>query len=169
MTEALPAYAIAPERELIFHGGRTDRYPFRVMDHGLFSLRFGVLVCYCCFASRFGADQWAGLGIGFTSKEVLMRMRIANVDDVMRFVLPDKLKWLAAARNKMGLVRALLNEMIKLRTERHRFDVALVYRPRAWSDCFEDKSFNLHHFIEAYCAPTDAHDVEDRLPCQGHV
>ena len=69
--------------------------------------------------------------------EALMRTPIADVDDAMRFALPDELNRLAAARDKMGLARALLNEVIKLRAERHRFDVALVYLPRAWSDCFE--------------------------------
>lgn len=35
MTDALPAYSIAPEPELIFHGGRTDRHPLRgLIDHG---------------------------------------------------------------------------------------------------------------------------------------
>lgn len=72
----------------------------------------------------------------------------------MLFALPDELNRLAAARDKQGLARALLNEVNKLRAQRHLFDVALVYLPRAWSDCFEGESFNLHHFIKAFCAPT---------------
>lgn len=173
MTDALPAYSIAPEPELIFHGGRTDRHPLRgLINHGPFSLRFGApsVVRFAVVAPQADLARIDGLvrelGSPVKPKEApayypeypgfeeLMRTPIADVDDAMRFALPDELDRLAAARDKMGLARALLNEVIKLRAERQRFDVALVYLPRAWSDCFEGESFNLHHFIKAYCAPT---------------
>lgn len=173
MTDALPAYSIAPEPELVFHGGSTDRHPLRgLTNHGPFSLRFGApsVVRFAVVAPQADLARIDGLvrELGSPAKpkeapayypeypgfETLMRTPIADVDDAMRFALPDELNRLAAAHDKMGLARALLNEVIKLRAERHRFDVALVYLPRAWSDCFEGESFNLHHFIKAYCAPT---------------
>ena len=173
MTDALPAYAIAPEPELVFHGGRRDRHPLRgLINHGPFSLRFGApsVVRFAVVAPQADSARIDGLvrELGSPAKpkeapayypeypgfEALMRTPIADVDEAMHFALPDDLNRLAAARDKMGLARALLIEVIKLRKERQRFDVAQVYLPHAWSDCFEGESFNLHHFIKAYCAPT---------------
>ena len=173
MTDAFPAYTVAPEPELIFHGGRTDRHPLRgLINHGPFSLKFGapsvvrfaVVALHADMARIDGLVRELGSSVmpkeapayypAYPGFEALMRTPIADVEDAMRFVLPDELNRLAAVQDKMGLARALLNEVIKLRAERYRFDVALVYLPRAWSDCFEGESFNLHHFIKAYCAPT---------------
>lgn len=172
MTDALPAYAVTPEPELIFHGGKKDRHPLRgLIEHGPFSLRFGApsVVRFAVVAPQAEMTRVDGLIRELSSSaipkeaptyypeypgfEALMRTPIAKIEDSMRFALPDELNRLAAARNKRGLAQALLNEVSKLRTQRHRFDVALVYLPFAWSHCFEGESFNLHHFIKAYCAP----------------
>ena len=173
MTEALPAYTVASEPELVFHGGKTDRHPLRgLINHGPFSLRFGApsVVRFAVVALRNDMaridDLVRELDTSVMPEEApayypeypgfkaLMRTPIAGVEEDMRFALPDELNRLAASRNKVALARALLNEIIKLRSERHRFDVALVYLPRHWSNCFDGENFNLHHFIKAYCAPT---------------
>lgn len=169
MTDALPAYAVTPEPELVFHGGKKDRHPLRgLIEHGPFSLRFGApsVVRFAVVAPQPDMARVDGLIRELRSSampkeapayypeypgfEALMRTPIADIDDTMRFALPDELNRMAAARNKLGLAQALLNEVSKLRIERHNFDVALVYLPLAWSDCFEGESFNLHHFIKAY-------------------
>lgn len=173
MTEALPAYTVASEPELVFHSGKTDRHPLRgLINYGPFSLRFGApsVVRFAVVALEADMARIDGLvreldtsvmpkeALAYYPRypgfEALMRTPIARVEEDMRFALPDELNRLAASRNKLGLAQTLLNEVIKLRSERHRFDVALLYLPRDWSDCFEDENFNLHHFIKAYCAPT---------------
>lgn len=172
MTDALPAYAVTPEPELLFHGGNKDRHPLRgLIDHGPFSLRFGApsVVRFAVVAPQAEMARVDGLIRELRSSampkeapayypeypgfEALMRTPIADTDDTMRFALPDEMNRLAASLNKQGLAHALLNEVNKLRTERRHFDVALLYLPYAWNHCFEGESFNLHHFIKAYCAP----------------
>jgi hypothetical protein len=173
MIDPLPSYAVAPEPELVFNAGKTDRHPLRgLVEHGPFSLRFGApsRVRFAAIAPLADMTRVDGLvrelnGTAtpkeapayypeYPGFEALMRTPIAPIEEAMRFALPDELNRLAAGRDKVGLARALLNEVNKLRAQRHRFDVALVYLPRAWSDCFEGESFNLHHFIKAFCAPT---------------
>lgn len=178
MTTPLPAYATVPEPELVFHNDRMDRHPLRgLINHGPFSLRFGApsVVRFAIVAPQSDMaridELVRELKTAATPKEAptyypeypgfeaLLRTPIADVEADMRFGLPDELNRLAGLRDKIGLAQALLNEVIKLRSQRQRFDVALVYLPRDWSDCFEGENFNLHHFIKAYCAPT-------RIPIQ---
>lgn len=173
MTTPLPAYATVPEPELVFHNGMTDRHPLRgLINHGPYSFRFGApsVVRFAVVAPLSEMARIDGLidelKATATPKEAttyypeypgfeaLLRTPIANVESDMRFALPDELNRLASSRNKVGLAQALLNEVMKLRSQKQRFDVALVYLPRDWSDCFEGENFNLHHFIKAYCAPT---------------
>ena len=173
MTDAFPAYSVAPEPELVFHRNRTDLHPLRgLIKYGPYSLRFGApsVVRFAVVALQSDMARIDGLvrelNSSATPKEAtnyypeypgfkaVMRTPIADIEDAMRFVLPDELNRLAAAQDRNGLARALLNEVIKLRAVRHNMDVALVYLPRAWRACFEGENFNLHHFIKAYCAPT---------------
>ncbi|PHR54820.1 MAG: nuclease PIN [Robiginitomaculum sp.] len=173
MTMPLPAYSTVPEPKLLFHNGNTDTHPLRgLIDHGPFSLRFGApsTVRFAMVAPTSDMARLDGLvnelGRSATPKEArvyypvypgfeaLMRTSIAPVDDDLRFAFPEALNELAKAGNKKGLAQAILNEIIKMRSQKHRFDVALVYLPKIWSACFEGESFNLHHFIKAYCAPT---------------
>jgi len=173
MTIPLSAYATVPEPDLVFHNSKLDRHPLRgLINHGPFSLRFGAPSCVRFAAVAPLADMARvdslirELDASATPKEAptyypeypgfqtLLRTPIAKLEEDMRFVLPDDLNRLAGAGEKVALARALLNEVVKLRTQRHRFDVALVYLPKQWSECFEGENFNLHHFIKAFCAPT---------------
>lgn len=173
MTSPLPAYSTVPEPELVFDGGKTDRHPLRgLINHGPFSLKFGApsVVRFAIVAPQSDMDRINGLvrELSATASpkeaknyypeypgfEALLRTPMADVEADMRFALPDELNRHAGSGNKIGLAQALLNEVNKLRSQRQRFDVALVYLPRNWSDCFEGENFNLHHFIKAYCAPT---------------
>lgn len=61
---------------------------------------------------------------------------------------------LAQKRDKMGLAKGLFNAIARLRSVRPEFDVAIVYLPSAWADCFEGESFNFHDYLKAYCAPS---------------
>ena len=42
----------------------------------------------------------------------------------------------------------------QLNQQRSSFDVALIYLPRSWADCFEGDNFDFHDYIKAYCAPS---------------
>lgn len=173
MTSPLPAYATVPEPELVFHNGMKDLHPLRgLINHGPFSLRFGApsVVRFSVLAPQAEMSRIDGLVKELNTAaspreatsyypdypgfEALLRTKIAPVDPAMRFVLPDSINHLADAGDKLALAQAVLNELIKLRSQRQHFDVVLVYLPRAWSDCFEGENFNLHHYIKAYCAPT---------------
>lgn len=173
MTTPLPAYTTVPEPELVFHNGGKDQHPLRgLINHGPFSLIFGApsVVRFAIVAPQADMARIDGLVRELNAKaspkeaatyypefpgfEALFRTPIDKVDPNARLALPDELNRLAGSRDKIGLAKALLNEIVKLRSQRQRFDVALVYLPRRWSDCFEGENFNLHHFLKAYCAPT---------------
>ena len=38
---------------------------------------------------------------------------------------------------------------------RSSFDVALVYLPPIWAECFEGENFDFHDYLKAYCAQSN--------------
>ena len=172
-TSSLPAYTPIPEPTLVFDRGKTDPHPLRgLIQNGPFSLKYGA-PARVRFAVVAPAEEFqriealvAELNGHARPREAtnyypeypgfneVFRTPISALDENLRLALPDDLNRLADARNKIGLAQALLSEVGKLRSMKHLFDVALVYLPKHWSDCFEGENFNLHHFIKAYCAPS---------------
>lgn len=170
---ALPAYNRVREPELLFHNGKMDTHPLRgLIDHGPFSLRFGApsRVRFALVGAagefdrlerivhelknpaqpRFAKNYYPD----YPGFEAVFRTPIAPIEDNLRISLPAELDQLASNGDKFGLAKALFQEVAKLKTIRDQFDVALVYLPPRWSECFEDEQFNLHHWLKAFCAPT---------------
>ena len=169
----LPAYTAIAEPTLAFHNKKTDRHPLRgLIEYGPFSLRFGApaTVRFAIVAPQPDLERVKNLvrELGQSARpkeatnyypeypgfEAVFRTPLAGLEDGFQLVLPDELNRLADANDKINLARAVFNEIAKLRVLRGQYDVALVYLPKRWSACFEDKNFNLHHYLKAYCAPS---------------
>jgi len=169
----LPAYVSMPEPELLFHNRGRDRHPLRgLIDHGPFSLRFGApsRVRFALVAPKNEMarleDLVRELGQSASPREAtnyypdypgfetVFRTPIAPIDDALKFMLPQDLDRFADENDKFTLARSLFSEIAKLRTFKGQFDVALIYLPRRWSACFEGENFNLHHYLKAFCAPS---------------
>jgi len=112
--------------------------------------------------SRF---HWAAQILGMTSPplhadpdypgfEPLFRIPFVPPTGRTAISLSADLDALAQKRDKMGLAKGLFNAIARLRSVRPEFDVAIVYLPSAWADCFEGESFNFHDYLKAYCAPS---------------
>ena len=61
----------------------------------------------------------------------------------------------AQKRAKLDLARDLFQSIARLRMLRSSFDVALIYLPPGWADCFEGENFDFHDYLKAFCAPSN--------------
>ena len=68
---------------------------------------------------------------------------------------PDQLENHARSREKVQLADGLFNCISQLKSIRTNFDVALIYLPESWAECFEDEDFDFHDYLKAYCAPSN--------------
>jgi hypothetical protein len=170
----LPGFAIIPEPDLMFAGGKRDKHPLRgLIAHGPYGLRFGTLSALrlALLAPQAKLKQLRSLvaelsGIAKTREvpayypdypgfEKVFRIPIAPTDNSLVFSFPDELDGYAARLDKRALARGLFQCISLLTTARSSFDVALIYLPPAWANCFEDKSFNFHDYLKAFCAPSN--------------
>ncbi|HOP18467.1 MAG TPA: hypothetical protein PK585_00175 [Amphiplicatus sp.] len=168
----LPAYSGVGEPDLLFNAGKTDKHPLRgLIDHGPFSQRYGVPARLRFAMLSPAADMQRLVDVvrelkdpakaveatnyypDYPGFEAVFRAPIADDADDLKFGLGSEFDRLAGAGDRVGLARALFEAVAKLRTMRDRFDVALVYLPDRWSSCFDGESFDLHHYLKAYCAP----------------
>ena len=85
----------------------------------------------------------------------LFRVPITSQDKRLVRSLPDTLDCYADIQDQIGLARALLQSLGQLEELRTSFDVALVYLPERWSECFEGENFDFHDYLKAYCAPSN--------------
>jgi hypothetical protein len=67
---------------------------------------------------------------------------------------PDSLDTFARHGAKADLAKGLFQTISQLKLVRAQFDVALIYLPPSWAECFEGENFNFHHYLKAYCAPS---------------
>jgi len=87
--------------------------------------------------------------------EKLFRIPIEPLDDQLVLAFPDQLDAYARNVQKLELARALFQCIAQLKPSRSSFDVALIYLPQSWAECFEGENFNFHDFLKAYCAPSN--------------
>ncbi|MCW2274052.1 nuclease PIN [Rhodoblastus acidophilus] len=170
----LSGYATIPEPDLMFAQGGLDKHPLRgLIRHGPYGLKYGTpaSVRFALLAPGAKMRQLRGLvaelGIGAKTREVpkyypdypgfgkVFRVPIAPVSDDLVFAFPDELDTHAREQDKRALARGLLQCIAKLRPVRLRFDVALIYLPPSWAACFEDKDFDFHDYLKAFCAPSN--------------
>lgn len=83
------------------------------------------------------------------------RIPIAKFDESHKINLPDSLYGLAERKDRVTFSRQLFDSIAKLKSKRSDFDVALIFLPDDWDNCFEGDNFDLHHYLKAQCALTN--------------
>lgn len=170
----LCGYTQLDEPELLFAGSKTDKHPLRgLINNGPYSLKFGTpsRVRFALLAPKMGISKLESLveelkrpvtpreAVNYypvyPGFEKLLRTPIAALGDRLKVTFPDELGEHAKRGAKRELARGLFDCIAQLRTLRSNFDCALVYLPQSWEACFEGEGFDLHHYVKAYCAPSD--------------
>jgi len=174
MTSEMAGYTSLSEPDLLFAGGKTCKHPLQgLIEKGPYSLRFGTLHSLRCAVVAREADhkKLFGLLAELTSKAIpreaviyyptypgfaeLFKIPIATQDQRLVITLPPSLDSYAERGEKLLLARELFQCIGQLRTLRASFDVALLFLPPAWSECFEGEGFDFHDYIKAFCAPSN--------------
>jgi hypothetical protein len=89
---------------------------------------------------------------GFTA---VFKAPVVQPSEALTINFPDELDRHAKAKAKVELARGLFQCIAQLRAVRSNFDVALIYLPQSWADCFEGENFDFHDYLKAYCAPSN--------------
>ena len=87
--------------------------------------------------------------------QALFRIPISDIGDRMKIAFLDELDRHAQRGEKQELAHGLFQCIGQLTTVRSSFDCALIFLPASWEACFEGEGFDLHHYVKAYCAPSN--------------
>jgi hypothetical protein len=87
--------------------------------------------------------------------QALFRIPISDIGDRMKIAFLDELDRHAQRGEKQELARGLFQCIAQLTTVRSSFDCVLIFLPASWEACFEGEGFDLHHYVKAYCAPSN--------------
>ena len=173
-TSELCGYAPLNEPDLLFGGGKTDRHPLRgLIENGPYSLSFGApnRVRFALLAPKQDIAKLEALVDElkrpatpreamnyypvYPGFEKLFRTPIGALADGLKVAFPDELDEHARRDDKGALASGLFNCIAQFKTLRSNFDCVLVYLPQRWETCFEGVDFDLHHYVKAYCAPSN--------------
>jgi hypothetical protein len=169
----LGGYTVLPEPELVFANDRSHRHPLLgILEGGPYGLRFGTpsRLRLALLAPKGNAKKLAGLVeelerraqpreaknyypeyLGFSQ---VFRLPIDKVDSRLIFEFPAELETHAKNAAKLDLARGLFQSIARLRSIRSNFDVALIYLPESWANCFVGENFDFHDYLKAFCAPS---------------
>lgn len=168
----LSGYTPLAEPDLIFSGNRTHRHPLLgLISHGPYGLKFGVpsslrlaLLAPQSEMNRLTAliEELQGRAKPQEAKnyypeypgfQQVFRIPIAPSTARLQLEMPAELDLHAERGAKLDLARDLFQSIAKLQSFRSSFDVALIYLPEKWAECFEGENFDFHDYLKAFCAP----------------
>lgn len=167
----LCGYTCLPEPDLLFSGNATHKHPLvGLINNGPYGLKYGVLSSLrlalvaphesmqklSAFINEIKGKATPKEATNYYPEypgfEPVYRIPIIDQNDRLKIEFPDQLNKHAAQRDKLKLAEELFQCIARLKLERSNFDVAIVYLPEAWSECFEGDDFDLHHYLKAFCA-----------------
>jgi hypothetical protein len=173
-TAEFAGYTMLPEPDLMFAGNKTNKHPLvGLIDDGPYSLKFGApsSLRLAVLAPRRDVKKLFDLIQELKSSaqpkeapkyypvypgfEAVFRIPIADVLEPLTLEFPDALDALAARGAKIALARDLFQCIAQLKSLRTSFDVALIYLPPSWAECFQGESFDFHDYLKAYSAPSN--------------
>jgi len=173
-TSELCGYTSVGEPDLVFAGNRTDKHPLRgLIANGPYSLKFGApsRVRFALLAPQAGMSKLIGLVEElkravqpreaknyyptYPGFQKLFRIPISDQEDRLKIAFPEELEQHVKRGDKRELARGLFQCIAQLTTARSSFDCALIFLPQAWEACFEGEGFDLHHYVKAFCAPSN--------------
>lgn len=177
MTSAAPtlsAYTSMAEPELLFDNGHLSKHPLSgLIDAGPYSARLGILgslrLAVVCREQDLPKLQRIVRELGGTATPKfaptyypeypgfaqLFRVPLTPPTERTLLGLSADLDRMAEAQDKAGLAKGLFESIARLRKVRADFDVALVYLPPDWGECFADEGFDFHDYLKAFCAPSN--------------
>jgi hypothetical protein len=170
----LGGYTTLPEPDLLFAGRKTHKHPLMgLLANGPYSLTLGApsRIRFALLALKPDMPKLTGL-IGELDRKAspkeavnyypeypgfkeLFRIPIAEQDSRLIIELPDRLELHAQRRERIELARDLFQCIAQIKALRSSFDVALIYLPPSWAECFEGESFDFHDYLKAFCAPSN--------------
>lgn len=170
----LGGYSTLPEPDLVFAGKKIHKHPLLgLIGNGPYSLTLGApsRLRFALLAPKRYVTKLTGLVSELKGKaapreatnyypeypgfEQLFRIPIAAQDSRLTIELPDQLDLHAQRKEKIELARDLFQCIAQLNALRSSFDVALIYLPPSWAECFEGESFDFHDYLKAFCAPSN--------------
>jgi len=174
ISSELPGYSTISEPNLIFAGDHLHVHPLLgLLKFGPYGLRFGApsSVRIAALAPKADMPKLRGLiselersaipreaknyypeYTGFTA---VFKAPVVQPTEALTINFPDELDAYAKAKAKVELAKGLFQCIARLRAVRSNFDVALIYLPQSWADCFEGENFDFHDYLKAYCAPSN--------------
>lgn len=170
----LPGYTTLPEPDLLFASGRTHKHPLLgLIEHGPYGLQFNALssLRLAILAPRKDLAKLVRIIKELNSPaeprearnyypkypgfKDLFRIPIVEQDDRLTIEFPEQLEVHAQRGAKLNLASELFQCTAQLKALRSSFDVALIFLPENWSECFEGESFDFHDYLKAFCAPSN--------------
>ncbi|NQV56272.1 MAG: nuclease PIN, partial [Rhodospirillales bacterium] len=168
----LSGFSSLPEPDLMFAGNRIHKHPLLgLIEYGPYGLKFEApsKLRLALLAPMIHMEKLKRL-MGelsnsakpkealnyypeYTGFDDVFRIPIADLDDKLVIEFPNQLEVNARNRAKEELARGLFQCISKLASIRSDFDVALVYLPESWAECFEGENFDFHDYLKAFCAP----------------
>ncbi len=169
----LSGYTALSEPDLLFAGDKTHKHPLLgLVETGPYGLRFGTpnRLRLALMAPRRNLKTLMGLVDElersaepreaknyypeYPGFEEVFRVPIAELDPRLTIELPDELEAHAQKGAKLDLAKGLFQCIAQLRSLRSSFDVAMIYLPESWADCFAGENFDFHDYLKAFCAPS---------------
>ena len=168
----LSGYTTLAEPELMFAGNGTHKHPLLGLVHyGPYGLKYGApsTLRLALLSPNLHQQKLKELVNELKNRakpieaknyypeypgfEELFRIPISELDDRLILNFPDQLETYAKNRAKEDLAKGLFQCIAQLKGMRSDFDVALIYLPESWAECFEGENFNFHEYLKAFCAP----------------
>ena len=173
-TAELSGYNLIPEPDLVFDNKETEKHPLvGLLSSGPYSAKFGFpsTIKFAVLAPSRDLPKIRKLVEELNSRATpkyapayypvypgfkeVFRIPIAPLEDKLIFGFPRELDEFARKNEKIELAASLFQCIARLSKLRNEFDVALVYLPSEWAACFQDKDFDFHDYLKAYCAPSN--------------
>jgi hypothetical protein len=168
----LNAYGVVPEADLVFAGNQLNKHPLvGLIKHGPYGLRFcapsalrlAILApkndvrrlerVISELKGQAKPKEALNYYPEYPGFEALFRIPIAELDARLILEFPAELDPRAARGAKHELAVGLFQCLAQLRPLRTSFDVALVYLPPTWGECFSGEAFDFRDYLKAYSAP----------------
>jgi hypothetical protein len=170
----MAGYSMLPEPDLLFADNKTHKHPLLgLIEHGPYGMKFGTpaTVRLALMAPKADLPKLKNLvaELERTAKPIeaknyypeypgfrsLFRAPLAPLDERLVIPFDEQLNAHAQANAKVDLARGLFQNMSQLKSLRSSFDVALIYLPPSWAQCFEGENFDFHDYLKAYCAQSN--------------
>ncbi|MBX4863724.1 nuclease PIN [Rhizobium bangladeshense] len=173
-TVELPGYVTLPEPDLLFNDGRTNKHPLvGLIENGPYGTKFGTLSGLRAALLAPSKDMFRLRNLlnelrspakpveaviyypEYPGFEGLFRIPLVDPDARLTLPFPPELDEYARANDKSKLAQSLFQCIAQLNQVRTSFDLALLYLPSSWSECFEGEDFDFHDYLKAFCAPSN--------------